>query len=940
MKFKILIFTLLLPIIFSAQVITWNPVYLTEDDSVTIIFNAAEGNKGLENYNTDDVYAHAGVITDASTGPSDWQHAPAWGDNSPKYKLKFIGNNLYELKITPSIKEFYGLNESEQAINLAFVFRNAAPDREGKDVNNADIFLPLRSGFSVLSPAKEVTFLNPNQTINIKISKSEIIDSLQLIINNTKAFSTSEDTLSYDYKTIEFGIKNFKVIGFSNNDTLQVKTFQIVLNQANVVEELPAGITHGINYNTDNSVTLALMAPSKNFVYLIGDFNDWQLESGYRMKKTPDDSTYWITLNNIDPDTEYGFQYLVDGNLRIADPYTEKVLDQNNDKWISEATYPNLKKFPQGKTTGIVSTFLVNEYEYNFEVKTFEKPKIEDLVVYELLVRDFVSTHSYRTLIDTLSYLEKLGINAIELMPINEFEGNESWGYNPSFYFAADKYYGTRNDLKEFIDECHKRGIAVIIDMVLNHSYDQSPFAQLYWDTQNSRPAANNPWYNTVSPNQSYSWGNDFNHESPYTKKLVDRVNSYWINEFMVDGFRFDFTKGFTQKPGDGWSYDASRISILKRMADKIWEEDPNSYIILEHLAENSEENELSNYGIMLWGNLNHNYNEATMGYNTGSGSNFNGVSYKSRGWSYPNLVGYMESHDEERLMFKNLEYGNSNGAYDIQTLNIALQRIKLASAFFFTIPGPKMIWQFGELGYDYSIDYNGRIGNKPIKWDYLEDINRKRLYQTMSALIKLKTENEVFTTDNFELSLSGETKKISLSHSSMALLVLGNFGVTENTIDPGFRYGGTWYDFFANDSISVSDTHGLITLAAGEFKIYTTKKLAATDPDIILDVEEIENSELPDNYSLKQNYPNPFNPATVIEYSIPSAATRGGESVQLKVYDILGNEIAMLVNKVQSAGSYKVEFDTSRYNLASGIYFYQIQCGSFVNTKKMMLLK
>jgi 1,4-alpha-glucan branching enzyme len=92
--------------------------------------------------------------------------------------------------------------------------------------------------------------------------------------------------------------------------------------------------------------------------------------------------------------------------------------------------------------------------------------------------------------------------------------------------------------------------MAVIIDMVLNHSYGQSPMVRLYWDNQLSRPAANNPWYNTVSPNPVFSWGYDFNHESIHTKNFVDRVNKFWIKEFKVDGFRFDFTKGFTNTRG------------------------------------------------------------------------------------------------------------------------------------------------------------------------------------------------------------------------------------------------------------------------------------------------------------------------------------------------------------------------------------------------------
>ncbi|WP_243664309.1 alpha-amylase family glycosyl hydrolase [Rhodothermus marinus] len=90
----------------------------------------------------------------------------------------------------------------------------------------------------------------------------------------------------------------------------------------------------------------------------------------------------------------------------------------------------------------------------------FERPPAHELVIYELLIRDFVARHDYATLIDTLDYLERLGVNAIELMPVAEFDGNISWGYNPAFHLALDKYYGPADDLKRFVDECHRRGIA------------------------------------------------------------------------------------------------------------------------------------------------------------------------------------------------------------------------------------------------------------------------------------------------------------------------------------------------------------------------------------------------------------------------------------------------------------------------------------------------
>ena len=286
------------------------------------------------------------------------------------------------------------------------------------------------------------------------------------------------------------------------------------------------------------------------------------------------------------------------------------------------------------------------------------------MVIYELLVRDFVKDHNYQTLIDTLSYLQNLGVNAIELMPVTEFEGNDSWGYNVSFHLAADKYYGTQNKLKEFIDVCHSKGIAVILDMVLNHAFGQNPMVQMYWDSANNRPAANSPWFNAIATHP-FNVGYDFNHESPATKYYTKNVFNYWQSEFKVDGFRFDLSKGFTQKnnPNDvnAWgAYDASRIAIWKDYFTAMTASDPNIYVILEHFADNTEEKELSDYGMMPWGNMNYNYNEATMGYVSTSALSA-GV-YKNRGWTNPNLVTYMESHDEERLMFKNEQFGNVLG--------------------------------------------------------------------------------------------------------------------------------------------------------------------------------------------------------------------------------------------------------------------------------------
>jgi glycosidase len=414
-------------------------------------------------------------------------------------------------------------------------------------------------------------------------------------------------------------------------------------------------------------------------------------------------------------------------------------------------------------------------------------------------------------------------------MPFNEFEGNESWGYNPSFYFAPDKYYGPKNDLKSFIDACHERGIAVIQDMVLNHSYSQSPLVQMYME--GGAAAADNPLYNVVSPNQAYSWGYDFDHESQATKDFVDRVNEYWLTEYNVDGFRFDFTKGMTNTPGEGWAYDAARIAILKRMADHIWSVNPDAYVILEHFTDNSEEKVLADYGMMVWGRMDGPYRNAADGNHGGNASDLSWISYKARGFNHPHVVGYMESHDEERIM-----YWLQNYASNPWNTSSAMSRIKAAAALFFPIPGPKMVWQFGELGYDFSIDLNGRVGNKPIRWDYYDETERAQLHDIFSALIKLKTDEPAFSTTDFTLDVGGPVKKIGLNHNDMDVRIVGNFDLETLEVGPNFSQTGTWYNYFAGTSLEVTDVGQTIWLGPGQFRIFTTKQLEKPE---ITNVEE-----------------------------------------------------------------------------------------------------
>ena len=920
MNFK-WVFSTLIVVLFAfyvglGQVITAQPEFPTESDAVTIYFDATQGNQELKDY-TGDIYAHTGVITNESTSTSNWKYVIAgWTENTEKAKLTKESTNLYSLEIGPNVRSFYGVAEDEEILQLAFVFRSSDGSKVGREADGGDIFYdiyPEGLNVNITSPVNDYIAL-PGETIQIDASSNDA-DSLFLLIDDVLILELPGAEINYSYTENTSGSHKIKVTA-KTIDESKSDSVSFFVRGGNNQAELPAGWVKGINYLADDSVGFVLFAPNKEFVFVLGDFNDWRISENYLMNQTADGDYYWLALGNLTPNQEYVFQYYIDGELRVADPYTEKTSDPN-DSYISESTYPGLIDYPQSKTTHVASVLETNQTEYDWVNANYTVPDKKNLIIYELLIRDFIEKHDYKTLIDTLDYLDSLGINAIELMPFNEFEGNESWGYNPSFYFAPDKYYGPKDDLKAFIDSCHGRGIAVIMDMVLNHSFGQSPLVRMYFDPSAGdygQPTAENPWYNEESPNQTYSWGFDFNHESDYTKEFVDSVNRFWMEKYKVDGFRFDFTKGFTNTPGDGWYYDNARINILKRMALKIWEVNPNAYVILEHLAENSEEKDLANFGMLLWGNINHEYAEASMGYS----SDISGISYKKRTWNDPHLVGYMESHDEERLMYKNLQWGNSNTEYDITYLYTALKRIELAANFFIPVPGPKMIWQFGELGYDYSIDYDCRVCNKPIRWDYFTS-NRKKLYHVFKELNNLKTNYNVFSTTDYTLTQNGKLKSLILSGDEMDVVILGNFDIVTQDINPQFPYAGSWYEFYTGDTLDVTNTDDLISLVAGEYRLYTSQKLY--DPNIPASAGGLNHS----NYDHIMVYPNPS--SNIFYFRFTDNQLTG----TLSIYDLQGK----LVYTDQIESQNQIEFNSS--SVPKGIYFYKMNTKHHIYTGKLL---
>lgn len=853
----------------ASGVLTTDPVFPLQDGSIVITFDATKGNGSLMGYDGD-IYAHTGVITSESNGNNDWLYIKSdWDENLPE--LKFSRNlpdsNSYSLTIN-NIRNFYGVPSNEEIFKIAMVIRSDIPISQ----NNPDEFYVARNAdgtdfhIDIYNQGINVKYVGPlnknplvplNTEIPICIYSLDAV-SMTLSIDGNQVEQTTASDLMYVLNTGDYGTGTHEVIAEATDGTNFVyDTTHFYIRDAVQIQDLPSAVKNGINYIDDNTVTLVLPDPpaSKEFAFVIGDFNNWTASDDGYMKKTPDGKFFWTTINNLTPGTEYAYQYYIDGELKIADPFCDKILDPWNDRWIPETTYPDLKTYPWDLTVGTVSILETGQTQYSWQITDFTPSAIgatqSNLIIYELLIRDFVESRDIKDIIDSLDYLQNLGINAIELMPIAEFDGNDSWGYAPNFYYAPDKAYGKKDDYKAFIDACHQQGIAVILDVVYNHMYGGSPLVQMYWDSNNNQPATDNPWFNPQSPHP-YGIGYDLNHESAYTKELIKDNLNYWMTEYKIDGFRFDLSKGFTNhytgSDISAWSqYDQSRINIITDYYNYIKSVNSNAYVILEHFANNDEEQVLANAGCLMWGVMNEQFSQATMGYETNSDISW--ASYIERGFTYPNLIPFMESHDEERIAFNCEAYGNG---FVNDTLT-SLQRMQAAASVYMTIPGPKMIWQFGELGYDESIELceDGTYSNdcrtyaKPLHWEYINNYERQKLYWTIAAMAKLKTENNVFWTGTYGQNVAGQGKRLWFSGNNLNVSTTANFSTAGFNMTPSFQHTGTWYNYFSGNSYDVNDINQTIYYNPGDFYVFTDIQLERPFANITFNIKNEDNENI-----------------------------------------------------------------------------------------------
>ncbi|MFT5753652.1 MAG: glycosidase [Flavobacterium sp.] len=929
------------PLLSSAQV-TISPSSFNVTDPITITVNLAQSSCNTIPTSSNKVYMHAGIGDD--TNAFGFNVVGNWGQDDGIGLMTNQGGGIWSITITPST--YFNLNTTQQtnATKIGLVLRNAAGNQEMKKAPSCTDFIFNVGTYQVSLTApinNSTTIINSGGNLNIAATNTGGNASYNLMTNGV-SINTNAATSSYSFNHTNITANTSYELVITQNSSVITRKFYTIVNPSTITQAIPTGLQDGINYNTSDATkaTLVLDAPNKDFVYVAGSFNNWQPNTSYAMKKDPSSTKFWIELTGLTSGQTETYQYWVVNQspianspslVKTADPYSTLVSSPYDDPYISAASYPNMPTYPAGQERE-VTVLKTGQTPYNWQVTNFTKPNKDNLVVYEVLIRDFDANSNFQDLINKIDYFKNLKVNAIELLPVMEFEGNESWGYNTSFHMALDKFYGNGDKLKEFVDLCHQNDIAVILDVALNHAFGRNPMVRMWMNDPDGdgwgEPSSESPYFNQVATH-SYSVGNDFNHQQARTKTYAKRVVKQWIEEFKIDGFRWDLTKGFTQNATGSDSqtnaYQQDRVDVLKEYADYSWSLDPTHIVIFEHLGQDNEEQQWANYrlnegkGILMWGELFEPYKQLEMGFATNA--DITRMGHVSRGFNGKRLIGYPESHDKDRLVYEAITYGNGGGTNPTNgNLTNSIMRMSAIGATSILIPGPKMIWHFGALGMDNSIYTcsNGSVNNetdstagnckldtKPQpQWtnNWLTDPVRSIVYNNWSKFIDFKKNLPVFNGD-YTISPDGNNirQRIYVFDNSLPttelknVVILANFSVAAQNITPDFPYAGTWYNLMDNSPITVTSTSAQINISSGGFRIYGNQPAILKNENFNFDTSFIV-------------YPNPVSDSFAV-----SIDTR-----RIEIYNVTGQLVKTFTNKFSDES-------LSVSDLQKGIYLVKV---------------
>lgn len=566
--------------------------------------------------------------------------------------------------------------------------------------------------------------------------------------------------------------------GIASVDFWRVPTF--------IQKDIPRDLPQGFASRADGYASFVLHAPGKHFVSVVGDFNGWNPMADL-MNCSPD-GTWWL-IRDLGPG-EWKYQYCIDGVQFLADPYSVDV-EWKNEK--GEETYlPNMAR----------SVARVGAPAFEWTDASFKRPPLENLLIYEFHINDFCPGQGFTGVIARLDYLRDLGINAIEPLPFNEFPGAVSWGYNPAFHLAPETSYGTVDELKRLIDEAHRRGIAVIMDMVLNHMDVHSSLYQLY-----GRDFDASPYFRLFL---GENWGfPDLDQPAPAFKRYAADLLQFWVREYHVDGFRYDATRWVGWQGYNDWG--AGWFAYAAKQAD------PGTYQIAEHLPadpdlQNKTEMDSGWHDYFRW-KLRDMIKKAELDRPEFARL----LDARSLGFSNSfQRIAYVESHDEERFLRELTEAG-----FDTDE---AVRRSISALALTLTAPGVAMVYA----GQEFGEATPKVVGPNPLHWDRLENPEYREMFSAFKALAHLRTRHPALRTENVAMLAEGLPPDVALYErvsGSDAVVVLANFGKESVHVKRSLAKSGSWHDVLnpdtplrmEGDAISIDLLPGDILVVAKE---------------------------------------------------------------------------------------------------------------------------
>jgi len=699
---------------------------------------------------------------------------------------------------------------------------------------------------------------------------------------------------------------------------------------------LPSYARHGVTLPSSasgDSTTFRIRVPGKQYVLLrvapLGQSP--QTADPIMMRYSAAGGDWWMNVK-LASNTTYEYIYEFDDGNRVTDPYG---------RW--NGTYGS--RFSTGPA-GLTAD------NYIWKSTAYQRPPLSKLVIYELHIGEFAGGYyglpagagKFTHLATLMPYFDSLGVNALELMPVNDYglvgASGFSWGYDINSYYALEPAYGDPAEFKALVDSAHSHGIAVILDVVFNHLNDTSPL----WRMLPSE--ASSPYFKLCSdlrPNEDgYCFFKDMDHFTGETQELVFGALQMWIEKYRIDGFRYDYTQGI------GWDVNQPAYGILgwSNLVRTIY--GSSVYQIVEHLPESPALlyrsgitsgwhdsfrdlvfDEARSANILLAG-----IRDSVIGLGA-----FPSNDTPSTPSSYADRtepVNMTVNHDEQSLIYEMVTYQG------VPT-DLAVQRDKLYGTLMFTSLGVPMLWQGVEMSEPRGwADGGQRLSYRPVQFSWLSTVRGQQHFAYYRALIRQRELNPALFRGKMSVLALYAAEKTMVwgfadTASSAKVMAVANFRAVPQTVrNVPWLAAGRWYNVFDQSILDVTGST-LDSLVIPEFTAF----VFSTVPDTLLLPVTEHGPTIPKEFALDQNYPNPFNPTTTLRYRLPADSW-----VSVKVYDVLGREVATLVDERNGAGEYEVSFNAS--GLTSGVYFYRLsvhplaegRTGVVVQTKKMLLLR